>query len=182
MLRGRAVLRRPPRARGFLPGLMAGGTRRRTFEQQRVVSHPVDRIFGVVADVGRYDEFLPFCTGSRVVQRGEGTLSTEISVGYGPLVSNFSSKVALEPLRRVHAVSDPSELLESLEFTWTFKALSERATRLDLALDFEMRSLEHAIMWDLAKDRILQEYVDSFKQRCDLLETAARAAAPRKRE
>ena len=45
-----------------------------------------------------------------------------------------------------------------------------------------MRSLEHAIMWDLAKDRILQEYVDSFKQRCDLLETAARAAAPRKRE
>ena len=88
----------------------------------------------------------------------------------------------LEPLRRVHAVSDPSELLESLEFTWTFKALSERATRLDLALDFEMRSLEHAIMWDLAKDRILQEYVDSFKQRCDLLETAARAAAPSKRE
>ena len=111
MLRGRAVLRGPPRARGFLPGLMSGGTRRRTFEQQRVVSHPVDRIFGVVADVGRYDEFLPFCTGSRVVQRGEGTLSTEISVGYGPLVSNFSSRVHLEPLRRVHAVSDPSELL-----------------------------------------------------------------------
>ena len=62
------------------------------------------------------------------------------------------------------------------------QSLSERATRLDLALDFEMRSLEHAIMWDLAKDRILQEYVDSFKQRCDLLETAARAAAPRQRE
>ena len=69
----------------------------------------------------------------------------------------------LEPLRRVHAVSDPSELLESLEFTWTFKALSERATRLDLALDFEMRSLEHAIMWDLAKNEILQKYIDSFK-------------------
>ena len=116
MLRGRAVLRRPPRARGFLPGLMAGGTRR---------------------------------SGS-----------------------NSTLELKLET----------SELLESLEFTWTFKALSERATRLDLALDFEMRSLEHAIMWDLAKDRILQEYVDSFKQRCDLLETAARAAAPRKRE
>ena len=122
-----------------------------------VTNNPIERIFGVVADVARYDEFLPFCTGSRVLTRDEAKLNTEISVGYGPLVSNFRSLVSLEPQRRIHAISDPSELLESLEFTWTFKALSERATRLDLALDFEMRSLEHdsSRAWQLGSSNVM---------------------------
>ena len=66
--------------------------------------------------------------------KGTGSLSTEISVGFEMLTSNFRSRVDLEPCKRVHAVSEPNEYMEHLSFTWNFAPVGDSACRLDLAL------------------------------------------------
>lgn len=89
-------------SRQFLPGLMAGLSspqqRRRTQKWQRVVHHPRETIYEVVAAVDEYAQFLPWCMDSRVLTRdvdehGVGELSTEIRVGFELMQSTFSSKV-----------------------------------------------------------------------------------------
>jgi len=137
---------RVPKAplRSFLPAL---GDSRRTFRLQKVVAFPQQTIFGVVAAVEQYAEFLPWCVASRVHRRIEidgsgGLLETEITVGFELVKSSFRSKVMLQPFQRIHAVSESNQFIDDLKFAWDFTPIGDRACRLDLELgENEQRQL-----------------------------------------
>ena len=65
-------------------------------------------MYGVVADVERYPEFLPWCTALRVLSRTKDdareTLLAEMVVGYRAIRERYTSRVVLDPVaaRRVH--------------------------------------------------------------------------------
>ena len=149
---------------------------------QRVVHYPRSTIYEAVSSVGDYSKFLPWCISSRVLSReldvtGAGTLTTEMGVGFDsgpmPMRSTFRSTVTLEPLTRVHAVSEPNEFIDSLVFSWEFAPIGERSTKLDLQLEFRLKSGEHALLWELAQDKVIHEYVRCFSKRCVELESEA---------
>eukprot|EP00965_Chrysotila_dentata_P051418 1705130-Pleurochrysis_carterae.AAC.1 len=50
------------------------------------------------------------------------------------LQSSFRSSVTLQPLSRIHAISEPNAYLEDLSFTWSFHALGDNTCRMDLEL------------------------------------------------
>ncbi|KAL1500504.1 hypothetical protein AB1Y20_013161 [Prymnesium parvum] len=163
------------RARAFLPGLSSSrhdaASHRRSHKWQRVVQFPVDTIYGVVADVESYSQFLPWCLSSRVVRRTEGvdgseSMEAHVRVGFMLMQSQFSSTVTLSPRKRVVAVSRANEHLEELSFSWDFAPLGEEACRLDLKLDFCLRSPEHGQMWDLVREKVISDYLQAFQQRC----------------
>ena len=145
--------------RHFLGGLLRAGSgdRRTTQRWQRVVPHSTESIYHAVADVQHYSAFLPWCISSRVVDRAESALETEVTVGYASVSSTFASRVELTPLCRVHAVSEPNDFIEHLSFTWEFAALSERACRVEIGLDFSLRNAEHALMWAVAEEKVISE-------------------------
>ena len=167
-----ATLHRP--VRHFLPGLgklMAEGGMRRTQKWQRVVPHQTETIYSAVAEVERYASFLPYCISSKVLERtSDDEFRTEIAVGFSGLTSKFCSRVELTPLKRVHAESEANEFIENLSFTWDFGDVGEKACRLDLQLDFTLRNPEHLLMWEMASDKIISEYVRQFSKRCATLE------------
>jgi len=147
---------------------------------QRIVPHRIETIYSAVADVQDYAAFLPWCRSSKVLnssldETGAGELQTEIHVGFDPLQAQFRSRVELSPLRRVHAVSEPNEFIDNLNFTWDFAELGERSCRLDLSLDFTLRNTEHILMWEVVKDQVVAEYVRCFQRRCTALEAAAKS-------
>lgn len=169
------MLLRIPR-RHFLGGLLPGASSRgkgRKEHFQKVVNHKTSSIYQVVADVQSYSAFLPYCLASRVLERDNNELTAEVTVGFSDMRSKFASKVSLTPLERVHAVSEPNEFIEHLNFTWEFGALGEKACRLDITLDFALRQEAHTLMWDLVQDKIISDYVRSFSQRCSALEREA---------
>lgn len=177
-------------SRGFLPGLGAllatPEQRRRSQKWQRVVPHPQETIYGVVAQVDAYEQFLPWCMSSRVLRgstdaAGAGELGTEIRVGFELLQSTFTSNVSLSPSERVHAVSEPNEYMEHLTFTWEFAAVGADACRLDLELDFCLRNPEHVLLWDFAHEKVIAEYVACFSRRCGQLEASGAARGDAKR-
>jgi len=166
------------RARGFLSGLSdrtTGDSCRRSQKWQRVVPFPRRIIYGVVADVGSYAEFLPYCVSSKVVERnelpdGSSSLETEVRMGFMTMQSQFTSTVALVSLERIVAVSMENEHLEELSFSWDFTPMGKQACRLDLQLGFSLRAPEHGLIWDLAKDRVVSEYLQAFQRRCAVVE------------
>ena len=156
--------------------------------------YPRSTIFEAVSAVDAYQDFLPWCISSHVLERKPGSykhgpdsaealdaevLKTEIAVGYRMLKSSFSSTVTIVPngeVWRIDAVSAPNGYLEDLSFTWHFSEVGARSTRLDLELAFTLRSAEHCLMWDLAQDAIIGEYLACFQRRC--AELSARRSSP----
>lgn len=184
-----SAVARLPLARPLLQAVLSGARRpflrglpkldlRRTFEQQKVVRFPVSTIYGAVAAVDQYADFLPWCLSSRVIERRKGAMGkaeeqlliTEIEVGIASLSANFGSKVTLLPNERVHAVSEPNQYLDALSFTWNFSPIGEQACRIDLQLDFALRNAEHVMMWDVMQDRVIAEYLNCFQRRCANIE------------
>ena len=129
----------------------------------------------MVAKVDQYSTFLPWCKSSRVLSHtldgsGAGELQTEIGVGFdsglATLQSTFSSLVTVDPLKRVRAVSDPNEFIEHLSFTWDFAPLGDRSCRIDVQLELELKSAEHALIWEFAQDKVISKYIKCFTTRC----------------
>ena len=63
-----------PRRRDFfgVPSTSADDVREKTFSSTKLVPHSPAKLFDVVADVDKYEEFVPFCVASRVLRRGRG--------------------------------------------------------------------------------------------------------------
>ena len=171
---------------------MRGGLSR-CVRRQQVVLYPRSTIFAAVSQVDAYQDFLPWCVASRILDRNPGSyretpdsaesleaevLHTEIEVGYNLLRSKFSSTVTVVHQGekwRVDAISAPNEYLENLSFSWLFSEIGARSTRLDLELNFTLRSAEHCLMWDFAQDSIMSEYLACFQRRCAELKSSPAA-------
>ena len=155
--------------------------------------YPRSTIFAAVSQVDVYQDFLPWCMSSRILDRQSCSynetpdsaesleaevLQTEIEVGYKLLRSKFSSTVTVVQQGekwRVDAISAPNEYLDHLSFSWMFSEIGARSTRLDLELAFTLRSAEHCLMWDFAQDAIMSEYLACFQRRCAELKSGPAA-------
>ena len=67
-----------------------------THEEKRRVPYTADEMFALIADVGRYPEFLPWCVGARVRSRSDTELVADLTIGFGPFRESFTSRVRLD--------------------------------------------------------------------------------------
>ncbi len=116
-----------------------------THAERQVVPYRPDQLFDLVADVGRYPEFLPWCVGARVRSRSETTEVADLTIGFGPFRESFTSRVALERPYRVKVAYENGPF-RYLNNQWTFTAVSA-GTEVAFFVDFEFRSrlLQRAI-------------------------------------
>ncbi|MBV9735821.1 MAG: type II toxin-antitoxin system RatA family toxin [Acidisphaera sp.] len=109
-----------------------------THAERKVVPYRPDQLFDLVADVGRYPEFLPWCIGARVKSRSETEAVADLTIGFGPFRESFTSRVDLErPHRiRVRYENGPFRYLNN---QWRFLP-DERGCAVEFFVDFEFRS------------------------------------------
>jgi coenzyme Q-binding protein COQ10 len=109
-----------------------------THAERKLIPYRPEQLFDLVADVGRYPEFLPWCVGARVRSRKETELVASLSIGFGPFRESFMSRVTLErPHRiRVRYENGPFRYLNN---EWIFLPDS-RGCLVDFYVDFEFRS------------------------------------------
>ena len=55
----------------------------------------------LVAGVERYPEFLPWCKGARVWERGERVIKADLIIGYKMFQEKFTSRVTLDQPKRI---------------------------------------------------------------------------------
>lgn len=111
-------------------------------ETRRVPYRP-DQLFDLVADVGRYPEFLPWCVGARVRSRSEAEMVADLTIGFGPFRESFTSRVALQRPAEggehrigVRYENGPFRYLTN---QWRFEPDGE-GCRVHFHVDFEFRS------------------------------------------
>jgi coenzyme Q-binding protein COQ10 len=103
-----------------------------------LVPYRAEQLFDLVADVGRYPEFLPWCVGAKVRSRTETELVAALTIGFGPFRESFTSRVTLDRPRevRVRYEDGPFRYLRN---HWSFTP-DARGCRVNFFVDFEFRS------------------------------------------
>lgn len=135
--------------------------------EHKLLPYTASQLFDMVADVGSYPQFIPWCQGARVQETKPKLIVADLQIGFGPFQESFTSHVELDRPREVivRSVSGP---LEHLSNRWTFASIPD-ATRIDFAVDFQFKShlLDHVAgaMFHEASVRMM----DAFETRAHAL-------------
>ena len=106
--------------------------------EKRVLPYAPEQLYGLVADVERYPEFLPWCRAARVTQREGNVVHADLVIGFKVFRERFSSRVTLDPPGAIHVqyVKGP---MRHLDNHWRFEP-HEKGCLIDFYVDFEFRS------------------------------------------
>ncbi|HET8995295.1 MAG TPA: type II toxin-antitoxin system RatA family toxin [Acetobacteraceae bacterium] len=134
-----------------------------THAERQILPYRPDQLFDLVADVGKYPQFLPWCVGARVRSRTEHELVGDLTIGFGPFRESFTSRVALNRPRQVK-VRYENGPFRYLNNQWDF-IQHEAGTEVDFYVDFEFRSriLQAAI--GVVFNEAVRRMVNAFRKR-----------------
>ncbi|GBQ68776.1 hypothetical protein AA103196_2037 [Ameyamaea chiangmaiensis NBRC 103196] len=109
-----------------------------THAEERLVPYSQDQLFELVADVGKYPQFLPWCTAARVRTRTATELVADLTIGFGPFRETFTSRVSLHRPERVDVRYERGPF-RYLNNVWLFKPHADGCV-VNFFVDFEFRS------------------------------------------
>ena len=133
------------------------------YDEKRLLPYGPDQMFALVADVGKYPEFLPWCVAARVRSRTETELVADLTIGFGPFRESFTSRVTLDRPRKV-IVTYENGPFRYLNNQWSFDP-DPAGCRLSFFVDFEFRSrlLQSAI--GVVFNEAVRRMVNAFLKR-----------------
>ncbi|MBW4023027.1 MAG: type II toxin-antitoxin system RatA family toxin [Proteobacteria bacterium] len=108
------------------------------YAEQKRVPYTPEQMFDLVADVGKYPQFLPWCIGARIRTHTQEELVADLTIGFGPFRESFTSRVTLQHPHTivVHYENGPFKYLNN---RWHFLA-DPNGCLVDFFVDFEFRS------------------------------------------
>ena len=140
-----------------------------THAEKRVLHHSPEQLFGLVADIERYPEFLPWCIGARIRSRRENVIVADLVIGFKGIRERFTSEVTLNrPAMRID-VAYRDGPFKYLNNHWIFNALPDGGCEIDFFVDFEFRSRLLQKIIGLLFNEAVRRMVAAFEARADQL-------------
>ena len=137
-----------------------------TVKRSALVTHSARKMFTLVNDVGRYQEFLPWCGGSEEISRTDEEAVASIKIAYKGIEKSFTTCNKLEGTRKIVLTLVDGPFSE-LHGVWEFIPLKENASKVELDLQFDFSNRFLGIVVGPVFRRIADSMVDSFVQRAD---------------
>jgi len=147
-----------------------------THAEKRVLPYTWEQLYGLVAEVEKYPEFLPWCDHARVVQTHDDGMTAEIGMALAGFHKSFTTRNVNQPGRQVqlHLVQGP---FQQLDGTWDFHPLidpstqqPQRACRIELTLNYRFESVFGRLVGPLF-DKIAATLVDALVKRAEQIYT-----------
>lgn len=132
--------------------------------ETRRLPYTAEQMFDLVADVGRYAEFLPWVVATRVRSDSDSEMIADMVVGFKSLREKFTSRVVKERPRMidVHYVDGP---LRDLDNSWVFRPHPEGGCELDFTVEFAFKSRVFEKLAGQYFDRAFHKMVAAFEAR-----------------
>lgn len=148
--------------------------------ETRHLPYTPTQMFDLVADVARYDEFLPWVIGVRMRSQSETALVADLVVGFKMLRETFTSKVLLERPRHVH-VDYLEGPLKHLHNDWVFEEAPDGGTLVHFKVDFEFRSRVFEALAGAVFAEALRKMIGAFETRARQLYGAGASSSSAQR-
>jgi ribosome-associated toxin RatA of RatAB toxin-antitoxin module len=135
-------------------------------EKSALVHHTPVQMFELVADVEAYQEFLPWCSSSRVLSEDETRICAEIEVSRVGIKQKFSTCNEFVRGERMSLKLDKGPF-KNLDGLWQFTRLGDEACKVQLQLDFEFSGKLINTAFGKVFSVIANDLVDAFCKRAD---------------
>jgi len=124
-------------------------------------------MFDLVADVGRYAEFLPWVSAIRVRSNNATEMVADMIVGFKGLRETFTSKVEKQRPGHIH-VDYLDGPLKYLRNDWTFRP-APGGCEVDFAVDFEFKNRVFEMLAGQMFGAALRKMIGAFETRATAL-------------
>lgn len=126
------------------------------------------QLFDLVADVGSYDEFLPWVSAVRIRSDDDRHMVADLIVGFNAFKERFTSRITK---------NDPSHIcvdyiegpLKYLKNEWRFEPAPEGGTNVHFSVDFAFKSRIFEALAGQMFDRALRRMTGAFEKRAEQL-------------
>ena len=134
--------------------------------ETRYLPYTPEQLFDLVADVARYDEFLPWVVAVRV--RSSSETVADLVVGFNAFKERFTSRVVKERPTRI-CVDYVEGPLKFLHNEWKFDRAADGGTNVSFSVDFAFKSRLFESLAGAMFDRALRRMTGAFEQRAAAL-------------
>ncbi len=140
--------------------------------ETRRLPYTPEQMYDLVADVGRYAEFLPWVSAVRVRSNSETEMVADLMVGFKGLRETFTSRVQKQRPGhiRVEYLEGP---LKHLHNDWKFRPDGEGGVLVDFEVDFSFKNRVFEMLAGQVFDRALRMMIGAFEQRAAALYSGA---------
>lgn len=129
-----------------------------------LVSFSADQMFHLVNDVASYPEFLPGCSGSRVLETTSDKMVASVDVSKAGISKTFTTSNELSHGQSIimNLVDGP---FRTLRGGWFFTPLDESACKVELKLEFEFSSKMIEMAFGKVFNELTGNMVNAFTAR-----------------
>lgn len=133
-------------------------------ERTSLVPYSCKQMFDLVNDIPAYPEFVPGCSGARILDQAEQRIDAELQISKAGIQQRFATRNQLHEPHRIdlQLLSGP---FKSLQGAWHFEALDDNACKVILRLEFEFSSRMLQFAFGKVFDEVNRRMVDSFAKR-----------------
>jgi len=141
------------------------------FSTKRRVRHAATDMFDLVADVEKYPQFVPLCSGltvkSRAEKDGKTVLVADMTVAYKIIRETFTSRVTLDRQGLKILVEYLNGPFKRMQNRWTFYPVEAKVSDVEFFIDYEFRSRALAVLMGAMFDAAFRRFAVAFEQRAD---------------
>ncbi|MCC6006474.1 MAG: type II toxin-antitoxin system RatA family toxin [Rhodobacteraceae bacterium] len=145
--------------------------------EKRKLPWSADEMYGLVADVEAYPQFLPWCSAARNRARrpltggapGEEVLDADLVISFKVFRERFGSRVTLRPGARVIEVEYLDGPFRYLHNRWVFIPREDGGCEVDFSVDFEFRNRLLQTVIGVVFGEAVQRMVRAFETRAAAL-------------
>ena len=136
--------------------------------ETRHLPYRPEQMFDLVADVKRYQEFLPWVAATRIRSDSETVMIADLVVGFKAIKESFTSRVNKQRPHdiKIDYVEGP---LKYLRNDWHFEPDGQGGTKIDFCVDFAFRSRIFESLAGQMFDRALRRMIGAFEERAHQL-------------
>lgn len=133
-------------------------------QKSALVKYSAQQMFDLVNDIESYPQFLPWCSGSRIIKRVDNIVEAELQISKGGFKKAFSTRNSIDIGGKI-SVSLLDGPFSYLEGVWNFMPLREDASKISLDLEFEMSGKLASLAFGAVFNQICNTMVSSFTHR-----------------
>lgn len=133
-------------------------------ERSSLVPYSCKQMFDLVNDIESYPEFVPGCTGSRILEQTDTTLAAELEISKAGIHQRFATRNHLHEPNRIELelIRGP---FKHLHGTWKFEELDGNACKVTLQMEFEFSSRMLQFAFGKLFNEVSRRMVDAFASR-----------------
>ena len=144
--------------------------------ETKYLPYTPEQLFDLVADVARYDEFLPWVVAVRIRSSSEQETIADLVVGFNAFKERFTSRVVKHRPDRI-CVDYVEGPLKYLHNEWQFSRAGNGGTDLSFSVDFAFKSRLFETLAGSMFDRALRRMTGAFEQRAAALYGISKSSA-----